>query len=97
MDGASQHPQGLDFAGAIIFSQSLMSAASLSWPGAMTCAGCACRLAICMAAHAEMSGVNVRDAAIKIARMTRKRRREEVLPETGRGCTSYMNILCRAE
>jgi hypothetical protein len=41
--GVSQHPQDLDFAGAIIFSQSLMaSAASSLWADAMAWADRAC-------------------------------------------------------
>ena len=41
--GVSQHPQGLGFAGAIIFSQSLMApAAWSSWAVAISCSDCAC-------------------------------------------------------
>jgi len=41
--GVSQHPQGLDFPGAIILSQSLMaSAASSSWAVAISCSDRAC-------------------------------------------------------
>jgi len=92
-DGVSQHPQGLDFAGAIIFSQSLMApAASSSWEDAIACADRISWSAMWTAARADMSGVNVRDTANKTVRMARKRRREWVLLEASRACTSYMNV-----
>jgi hypothetical protein len=68
LDGVSQHPQGLDFAGAIIFSQSLMAAAASS----------ICEDAIASAEPnitglVSRAGVSATDKEIKTARMKCRR------------------------
>jgi len=55
------------------------------------CADCASWSAMCIAARADVTGVEVRDAAIRIARMTRRRRSETSLPQASRAWRSYMN------
>ena len=67
MVGVSQHPQGLDFAGAIIFSQSLMAAASSICEDAIASAEPN------IAAPAKRAGVNATDKEIKTARMKCRR------------------------
>jgi hypothetical protein len=87
LDGVSQQGQSLAFAVCMDPWQSLMaSAAAIS-----ACADCASWSAMRIAAHANVIGVNVRDVAIKIARMTRKRYREGG-PRANCACTSYLNV-----
>src|SRR6516162_4468841 len=73
-EGVSQQGQSLAFAGCMDPWQSLMASAA----AIHACADCASWSAICIAARADVTGVDVRDAAIRIARMTRRRRSERL-------------------
>jgi hypothetical protein len=69
LDGVSQHPQGLDFAGAIIFSQSLMASAAAS----SICEDAIASVELNITAPAKRAGVSATDKEIKTARMKCRR------------------------
>src|SRR5262249_31137397 len=82
--GVSQHPQGLDFAGAIIFSQSVMASAASS-----TCEDAIASAGPDITIPAKRAGVSASDKAIKATRMNCGRR-SAVFPlqEPPLACTS---------
>jgi hypothetical protein len=87
--GWSQHAQFFVFVGAAIFSQSLMApAGSFACADAPLCAG------MDALAQAVAIGVNVSDTAIRIARIKRKRDREEVPFLASIACTSLLEPQC---